>query len=79
MALGTIIEIIADGSYYLYFPFQAWLYLFSPEYRKNKAEKWKNSRSSLVIQEVIGLILGFIISILFSVIICYYLIKIKAC
>lgn len=75
MALGTIAQIIADGTYFLYFPFQAWLYLFSSEYRRKKSEKWENSRLSLVIQDVIGLIIGFLISILILGFFCYNITK----
>lgn len=63
MSFGSLIDIFANGSYYFSFTFKCWLFLISKSYRNSFHEKWKGQRSMTVVQDIIGLFLGFIISV----------------
>ena len=64
MSFGIILQSVADGSYFIYLPFKAWLFLFSTDYRSKMKNKWKTDRDIVVVRDVLGLILGFLFSIL---------------
>ncbi|RJP76466.1 MAG: hypothetical protein C4522_17925 [Desulfobacteraceae bacterium] len=63
MALGNLFQILADGSYFIYFPFRCWRFLLSQVFRKTVYEKWNDQRPMIVVQDVIGMLVGFVVSI----------------
>ena len=72
MSFGSLIDILPQGFYYLSFPFKCWLYLFSKGYRNSLHEKWKEQRSMAVVRDIIGLFLGFIITVVIAVFLLLY-------
>lgn len=63
MALGSFLQILAEGEYYIYFPLRCWCFLLSWKFRRAMYAKWSEQRPMIVMQEVIGLFIGFVMSL----------------
>lgn len=72
MAFENFLHILAEGTYYVYFPVKSWRFLLSRDFRNATYEKWEEQRPMIVVQEVIGLFIGCVMSIAVLCWILYY-------